>query len=306
MKGLGLARAHWDGVVAPAVAARFPALLPRIAAGLVGEGSECFGFDDEISRDHDFDPSPCLWLSRSDFAEHGRSLAALVGSLPPPPRSPLVTPEGRGRRGVHESGAFYRRFLGLARAPETVDEWRAVPEAGLAAATNGELFADPAGEFTSVRAALLDFYPEELRLAKLARRLHAAGQSGQYNWPRCLRRGEGVAAMLAVAGFVDAVLAAAFLLARRFRPFPKWAHRALGQLPAPGPRLHGLLSELVASSAAAPAHGLDLAEEISALLAGSLRALGLSSAPSDFLVDHAREVAGRVADPVLRRLAGAA
>lgn len=306
MKGLDLSRAHWDGVVAPAVSARFPALLPRIVAGLVGEGSECFGFDDEISRDHDFDPSPCLWLSGSDFAEHGGPLAALVGSLPPPPRSAFVTPEGRGRRGVHESGAFYRRFLGVARAPETLHEWRAVTEAGIAAATNGELFADPAGEFTSVRATLLAFYPEELRLAKLARRLHAAGQSGQYNWARSLRRGEGVAAALAAAEFVDAVLSAAFLLARRYRPFPKWAHRALGTLPPPGPRIHALLAGLVAASPAAPARALDLAEEVSALLAGTLRAEGFSSTPSDFLVDHAREVAGRVADPVLRRLAGAA
>lgn len=306
MRGLDVSRAHWEEVVAPPVASRFPAVLPRLTAGLVGEGSECFGFDDEISRDHDFDPSPCLWLGSDDFATHGEPLAALVESLPPPARSPLVTPEGRGRRGVHEAGASYRRFLGRARAPETLDEWRATPEAGLAAATNGELFADPAGVFTSVRAALLAFYPEEIRLAKLARRLHAAGQSGQYNWARSLRRGEGVAAALAAAEFVDAVLSAAFLLARRYRPFPKWAHRALGTLPPPGPRIHALLTELVAASTGAPARALDLAEEVSGLLAGSLRAEGLSSTPSDFLVDHAREVAGRVADPVLRRLAGAA
>ena len=181
-----------------------------------------------------------------------------------------------------------------------------MPETGLAAATNGELFADPEGEFPAIRAGLLSFYPEELRLAKLARRLHAAGQSGQYNWSRCLRRGEGVAAALAVAGFVDAALAVAFLLARRFRPFPKWAHRALGSLPPPGPRCHALLADLVATAPAAPARGLDLVEELSALLAGTLRAEGLTSTPSDFLVDHAREVADRVSDPILRRMAGAA
>lgn len=305
MKGLELSRAHWDAVVAPAVAARLPALLPRLAAGLVGEGSECFGFDDDLSRDHDFDPSPCLWLSASDFATHGESLYALLGSLPPPPRSPLVTPDGGGRRGVHQTGAFYRRFLGLPRAPRTLEEWRAAPEAGLAAATNGEVFADPLAEFTAVRDDLLAFYPEDLRLARLARHLHAAGQSGQYNWARCLRRSEGVAAALALAEFVDATLAVAFLLARRYRPFSKWAHRALGDLPRPGPRLHALLAELVEASRAAPARGPRLVEEISALLADSLRAEGLSSTPSDFLVDHAREVAGRVSDPLLRRRAGA-
>lgn len=306
MKGLELARAHWDGIVAPAVAARLPELLPRLAAGLAGEGSECFGFDDGISRDHDFDPSPCLWLSAADFASHGDSLGALVESLPPPPRSPLVTPEGRGRRGVHETGAFYRRFLGLPRAPRTLDEWRAASEAGLAAAPNGEVFADPLGEFSAIRNDLLAFYPHDLRLARLARHLHAAGQSGQYNWDRCRRRGEDVAAILALAEFVDAALAVAFLLARRYRPFPKWAHRALGNLPHPGPRLHGLLAELVAAFGSTPAQVLGLVEEIATLLADSLRAEGLSSTPSDFLVDHAREVASRVSDPVLRRRAGSA
>ncbi len=305
MRGIEISRAHWEGVVAPALAARCPSLLPRIAAGLVGEGSECFGFDDDLSRDHDFDPSPCLWLTASDFASHGESLAVLLESLPPPPRSSLATPEGRGRRGVHETGAFYRRFLGLPRAPRALAEWRAAPEAGLAAATNGALFADPLAEFSAIRDDLLAFYPDDLRLARLARHLHAAGQSGQYNWVRCLRRGEDVAAALALAEFVDAAIAVAFLLARRYRPFPKWAHRALGDLPQPGPRLHALLAELVAAPRSTPARGLGLVEEISTLLAGSLRAEGLSSTPSDFLVDHAREVDGRVSDPLLRRRAGA-
>jgi hypothetical protein len=304
VKGLEIARTHWANVVAPAVAARLPSLLPRIAAGLVGEGSECFGFDDEVSRDHDFDPSPCLWLSASDFSEHGESLAALVASVPPPPRSSLLTPEGSRRRGVHETGAFYRRFLGLPCAPRTLDDWRAMPEAGLAAATNGELFADPLGEVSAVRRDLLAFYPEDLRLAKLARRLGTAGQSGQYNLGRSQARGERVAAALELAEFVDAVLASAFLLARRYRPFSKWAHRALASLPFPGSRLHVLLDELVSATPSERAR--DLVEDVSSLLAGELRAQGLSDAEGSFLVDHAREVAVRVEDPLLRRLAGPA
>lgn len=302
MRGLEISRPYWHDIVAPAVATRFPSVLSRIAFGLVGEGSECFGFDDDLSRDHDFDPSPCLWLSASDFASYGDSLVALLESLPPPPRSPRLTPEGRGRRGVHETGAFYRRFLGLPRAPRTLDEWRAAPESGLAAATNGEVFVDALGEFSSIRVELLAFLPEDLRLARLARRLHAAGQSGQYNWERSLRRGETVAASLALAGFLDAALAIAFLLGRRFRPFPKWAHRALGALAPPGPALHGLLAELVTASSSRAA---DVIEEVSALLAGELCSQGLTEVRGSFLVDHAGPVASRITDPFLRRAGGA-
>ncbi|MBK9374515.1 MAG: DUF4037 domain-containing protein [Holophagales bacterium] len=216
----------------------------------------------------------------------------------------LPSPHGRGpgRRGVHETGTFYRRFLGLSRAPRTLDEWRGVPEAGLCAATNGELFADSPGHFSAIRRDLLAFYPEDLRLAKLSRRLHAAGQSGQYNWERSLCRGEAVAASLALAGFLDAALAITFLLARRFRPFQKWAHRALEGLPPPGPAVRSLLAELVAAPSS---RATDLIEEVSVLLVGELRSQGLTEARGAFLVDHARPVASRIADSLLRRACGA-
>ena len=62
MKGLEIARAYFEQYGLPMLREQFPGLLPLIAAGLTGSGSECFGFDDEISRDHDFEPGFCLFL----------------------------------------------------------------------------------------------------------------------------------------------------------------------------------------------------------------------------------------------------
>ena len=104
-----------------------------------------------------------------------------------------------GRTGVFEIGEFYKRFIGFNHVPESLREWQAIPEENLAAATNGKVFVDPVGAFTAFRDNLKAFYPEDVRLKKIASRCMTMAQSGQYNYARCMRREEYVAARLAEA-----------------------------------------------------------------------------------------------------------
>ena len=80
MTGLELARQLYRDKVRGAIAAEFPEYESRIAVGLAGPGSECFGYDDEISRDHDFAPRLCLWLTEDDARAVGQRLRILLGT----------------------------------------------------------------------------------------------------------------------------------------------------------------------------------------------------------------------------------
>ena len=127
MKGLELSRAYWEKCALPLFRRELPAFLERAAVGLVGEGSECFGFDDEISQDHDWGPGFCLWLPEGEWAEWQDAVEALLGRLPDtyegfPAR--MAPAKRMGRVGPLSIEGFYGRFIGMPQPPQTWKQWR--------------------------------------------------------------------------------------------------------------------------------------------------------------------------------------
>lgn len=301
MKGLDLAEAYYYAHGAPMVTSRFGSFAPRVAAGFVGPGSECFGFDDDISRDHDWGPGFCIWLTADDFETIGADLQQAYENLPDTFEGfgPRIASSGEeARTGVSKISTFYKTYTGLDRVPESLGEWLSIPESSLATCTNGKIFVDPLGEFSSWRKALLDFYPEDVRLKKMASRCMTAAQAGQYNFERSLKRSEYFAVHYAETKFCADVISLVFLLNKRYTPFYKWMHRGLRQLPILGERIHFLISTLVEQRElnAKPA----VIEEICACIIERLRREGLSDSDSDFLLDHAHCIHQRISDPHLR------
>lgn len=301
MRGLELARLYYEQIGRPVLEDRFPELLPQMAMGLAGEGSECFGFDDELSRDHDWGPGFCIWLDQRDYAEFGQEIQKAYDSLPGewadfPPRS--TTPEGQGRVGVLCIQDWYKRYTSFPSGPHTLAEWRRVPEAFLATAVNGEVFSDPLGRFSSVRRHLLSYYPEDIRLKKLANRAALMAQAGQYNYLRCAKRGETVAARLALADFARAAMSMGYLLNRQYAPFYKWMHQGLRSLPKL-PRLYDQIGQLFQTER--PAEVEEGIEGICINAVAELRRQDLSYSLDSFLLAHSGELLSRIRDPELRK-----
>ena len=298
MNGLELARGYFTDCGLPMLERDFPDLLPFLAVGLFGSGSECFGYDDGLSRDHDFEPGFCLLLPEEELVDRRREFllerayAALPGEYGGVQRQRLA-PVGGARHGVMRTEDFFRRALGAPNGVLSTAQWLTLPTNALAEATNGEVFLDNFGELTAIRARLARF-PEDIRRKRLAGQLWLMGQAGQYNLPRCLRRGESAAARLCCAEFVKAALAAAFLLAGRYQPYYKWSFRALRALPTLGALAQPLEALLSESDTA-------LVEAVSAAVLTEARAQGLCSAETE-LEAAAYEVNTGIRDGEIRTM----
>ena len=231
MKGLEIAKSFYEEYGKAMLSEQFPEYEGLIAVGLVGSGSECFGFDDEISRDHDFEAGFCLFIPDEDVIDRQTAfqLERAYSKLPKEYmglKRSILSPVGSNRHGVIRMSDFYTQKVGSANGDLTVSQWLTTPEFYLAEATNGEVFRDDCGAFTLIRNKLLNM-PEDIRLKKLAGNLLLMAQSGQYNFKRCLDHAEPAAAQLAVNEFVNSAMKTVFLLNKKYMPYYKWSFRAL-------------------------------------------------------------------------------
>ena len=237
---------------------KFAAFEKRIAVGLVGEGSECFGFDDEISRDHDFGLGFCMWLNQMDYQAIGPQLQNAYQDL--------ILKEGiryaaevfgdsianynpriDQRRGVMEIASFYGSILKMRPDLELILDkhyWLYSEEKWIATAVNGEVFRDDEGTFTKVRQDILNYYPEKIYLFKLAEQLHLFSHGGQSNYSRMMARKDTVTASLCINQTVHAAMTIAYMLAKKYAPYYKWMRKGLDGLGIL-PELPGLLEKLI-------------------------------------------------------------
>ena len=228
-KGLALCRAYYETYGRPMIAERFPGYESRIAVGLVGKGSDCFGFDDVASRDHDWGPGFCMWLTDETYESIGEDLQEAYNGLPLDfegyHRAPDVN--AKSRRGVMRISDFYRKLVGT-DSYDNID-WRQVQDYNLAEAVNGSVFRDDEGIFSTFREKLLQGYPEEIRFLKLAESAASFSQAIQYNFPRMWNRGDGLTAHMLAWDGLRAAMKLQHYIQGKYPPHDKWLYRSLQQ-----------------------------------------------------------------------------
>ena len=305
MKGLELARKYYLEYGAQMISESFPELESVIAVGLVGSGSECLGYDDDISEDHDFEPGFCIFIPDENVIDFKtefrleRAYAKLPKEFMGYTKSP-TSPVGEKRHGVIRISDFLMRRVGSPSGELSLVEWFSIPEHSLTEVVGGEIFRDDSGIFTDIRNRL-SAMPCDVRLKKLAGHLLLMAQSGQYNYNRCISRGETGAAQLAVIEFVKSAMQVIFLLNNKYMPYYKWSFRALSELDKLSELTYSL--EYLISSENGQENSVlksDMIEDISGLIIEELKAQNLTEAICTDLEKHAYSVNDKIMDTDIR------
>ena len=294
-KGLMLCQAYYETYGEPMIAEQFKEYENFIAVGLVGRGSDCFGYDDEASRDHDWGPDFCMWVTDEVYDRIGEALKQAYDKLPEEYRGYRRAPRvnGRRRRGVMRISDFYRGLLGCGRYEEI--DWRQVPDHALAAAVNGKVFRDDLGIFSEMRKKLKEGYPEEIRYLKLAESVAYFAQTAQYNYSRMLGRGDGLTARMMVWDGLKAAMKLQHYIEGKYPPHDKWLNYSLKESQA-GREVAALIEKIADSmqgfgvSDEKDDDTAQAIEQLGAYLAMEMYGMDLISDIDSYLDAHSKEL----------------
>ncbi len=299
-KGLDLCREYFETYGRPMLHEKFPEYEDRIAAGLCGEGSDCFGWDDGLSKDHDWGPGFCLWVSDEIYDRIGEQLRQAYAELPAEFKGYRRAEGGRigERRGVQTIRGFYERLLGqgnirnvTAEIQESDVDWGEVPDEGLAAAVNGEVFQDTEGSFSAVRNLLQKGFPVRMRYLKIAEACARFSRGAQYNFGRMKKRGDETAAFLSLAEGLKYGMKLFYYIEGRYPPHDKWLLRGLAGLEGAG-EAAPLFVKAVKEAGGEPA---GVIEELAALAADRLYEKDYTGSREPYLDAHTGELLGKAA-----------
>lgn len=270
-------RDFWAEVVLPLLVQTHPAETAQMAAGFFGYGSEVLRLDDQYSTDHHFGLRVNVLLPQAVMDASGAAIEDTLAARLPATWRGRELREGYTRtKGVALASLEHhlRSTIGLDHPPQTHAEWLSIPEEDITHITAGELWHDPMGKFSAIRDALNAYYPEPVRLRRLAHWSRYFSGMGVYALKRALLRDNMLYASTTFARSLRWGVQMAFQLDRTYYPYDKWLTDMFFRLP----RMSGRLAHIVEAAPLLSTgweEKLDLLHEMSDILDATMVEDGL-------------------------------
>lgn len=211
-----------------------PLLRDRVALAQIGHGSQCLGYDDDLSQDHDWGILVQCFLE--DATDDSRYvLQQCLASMPdlwegtPVVWDQRTPPE---RSGIIELRVWLHDLAGYRLIPNQIstEDFLRLSDARLTWLTNGTVFHDPIGTISRLRQTLR-VCPPQIQLRRLATACLMTVIHGPYQIPRLLKRTDGLSARLSAGLFVRSAMITAHRILGKPAPIIKWLARSFKALP---------------------------------------------------------------------------
>jgi hypothetical protein len=265
---IDISHGFFEDVVRPILQRHFPQETAQTAFGVFGHGSEALGLDDEYSRDHHWGLRIDALMPEEVFEARRQTIIEVLSANLP------ESYHGYSLREGHLAGAglapdnlsaFLQRTIGLDHAPTTYAEWLSIPEEDIIHVINGQVWYDPSGRFSDIREQLNAYYPEPVRLRRIAHWCRYFSGMGTYALKRAILRNNDFYATTRFSNAIRLGIQLAFLLDKEYFPYDKWLMAHFERLP----RLAGPLLPMVTEAVKLSTHWerkLELLHQISGVL----------------------------------------
>ena len=189
---IDVSRDFFHEIMKPILEQEFPDETSQTAFGVFGYGSEVLKLDDEYSSDHHWGLRINALLPDFLFdLRRDRILDVVETNLPATYRGHSLRQGFTGGRAlaIDSLEGFLKRTIGIDYPPETYEEWLQVPEEDIIHIITGEIWYDPSGCFSAIRRAFENYYPEPVRLRRIAHWCRYFSGMGSYALKRALLPG---------------------------------------------------------------------------------------------------------------------
>ena len=230
----------WSDIVFPLLLSHFPTQTAQMAAGFFGYGSDVLRLDDQYSTDHHFGLRVNILLPDAMMQAQGRAIEDMLAAHLPQTWRGRELREGYTRtKGVALAALDHHLLstIGLPHAPRSLTDWLQIPEEDITHIVAGEVWHDPSARFSTIRHSLLAYYPEPVRLRRLAHWSRYFSGMGVYALKRALLRNNTLYASTTFARSLRWGVQMAFMLDRTYYPYDKWLTEMFHRLPRMGARL---------------------------------------------------------------------
>ncbi len=244
---ISASRSFFHEILLPLLRREYPAETAQTAFGVFGYGSEVMGMDDEYSSDHHWGIRINAVMPDILFQGGGKDIAqAIAPGLPESYRGFSVREGFSGGTGLSITAleSYLKTTIGIDHPPQTYTDWLGAPEEDIIHVINGEIWLDELGIYSAVRKTLAGYYPEPVRLRRIAHWCRYFSGMGAYALKRAILRDNEYYATIVFARAVRWAVQLAFMLEKQYYPYDKWTHAFFQRLP----RLYAPLGPLVAES----------------------------------------------------------